>query len=164
MRRVSIVLKVRVGVASTDSRICSTHRLWSVFGKSTRGKNGKARPPAHDDLVERDFTAEAPNMLWLADITKHLTDEGKVYLRMIKDVFSNRIVGYSIDSRMKSRLATTALQRHHPTWRGGWLHSAHRQRIAVSQPKFVHALSRHNMVGSMGRVRGRRQRGHGDLL
>ncbi|WP_415796343.1 DDE-type integrase/transposase/recombinase, partial [Mycolicibacterium frederiksbergense] len=36
-------------------------------------------------------------------------DEGKLYLCAIKDVFSNRIVGYSIDSRMKSRLATTAL-------------------------------------------------------
>jgi putative transposase len=47
--------------------------------------------------------------LWLADITEHPTREGKLYLCAIKDVFSNRIVGYCIDSRMKSRLATTAL-------------------------------------------------------
>ena len=47
--------------------------------------------------------------MWLADITEHRTDEGKLYLCAIKDVFSNRIVGYSIDSRMKSRLATQAL-------------------------------------------------------
>ena len=76
----------------TAWRICSQHRLWSVFGKK-RGKNGKVGPPVHDDLVERDFTAEAPNQLWLADITEHPTREGKLYLCAIKDVFSNRIVG-----------------------------------------------------------------------
>ena len=43
----------------TAWRICSQHRLWSVFGKK-RGKNGKVGPPVHDDLVERDFPAEAP--------------------------------------------------------------------------------------------------------
>ncbi len=42
----------------TAWRICSQNRLWSVFGKK-RGKNGKTGPPVHDDLVERDFTAEA---------------------------------------------------------------------------------------------------------
>ncbi|BCP09940.1 hypothetical protein MINTM020_20380 [Mycobacterium paraintracellulare] len=92
----------------TAWRICSQNRLWSVFGKK-RGKNGKVGPPVHDDLVERDFTARGPNQLWLSDITEHRTAEGKLYLCAIKDVFSNRIVGYSIDSRMKSRLATTAL-------------------------------------------------------
>jgi putative transposase len=92
----------------TAWRICSQHRLWSVFGKK-RGKNGKTGPPVHDDLVERDFTADAPNQLWLSDITEHSTREGKLYLCAIKDTFSNRIVGYCIDSRMKSRLATTAL-------------------------------------------------------
>jgi putative transposase len=53
----------------------------------------------HDDLVERDFTAEAPNRLWLADSTEHPTREGKLYLCAIKDGFSNRTVGYCIDSR-----------------------------------------------------------------
>jgi transposase InsO family protein len=93
----------------TAWRICSQHRLWSAFGKTRRGKNGRTGPPVHDDLVERDFTADAPNQLWLSDITEHRTGEGKLYVCAIKDVFSNRIVGYSIDSRMKSRLATTAL-------------------------------------------------------
>jgi putative transposase len=93
----------------TAWRICSANQWWSVFGKRKRGKNGKAGPPVHDDLVSRVFTASAPNALWLADITEHRTREGKLYLCAIKDVFSNRIVGYSIDSRMKSRLATQAL-------------------------------------------------------
>jgi len=42
--------------------------------------------PAHDDLVARDFTADAPNRLWLTDITEHWTGEGKLYLCAIKDV------------------------------------------------------------------------------
>ena len=53
--------------------------------------------------------ADGPNELWLADITEHRTDEGKLYLCAFKDVFSGRIVGYSIDSRMQARLAVTAL-------------------------------------------------------
>jgi putative transposase len=65
----------------------------------------------HDDLVRRDFTAAGPNRLWLADITEHATGNGKLYLCAIKDVFSNRIVGYSLDTRMKSRLAVTALDK-----------------------------------------------------
>ena len=93
----------------TAWRICSTNQWWSAFGKRKRGENGKAGPPVHDDLVGRIFTAPTPNALWLADITEHRTDEGKLYLCAIKDVYSNRIVGYSMDSRMQSRLATQAL-------------------------------------------------------
>lgn len=63
----------------------------------------------HDDLVRREFTADAPNRLWLSDITEHKTGEGKLYLCAIKDVFSNQIVGYSISDRMKARLALDAV-------------------------------------------------------
>ncbi|AKS35853.1 integrase [Mycolicibacterium goodii] len=137
----------------TAWRICSQNRLWSVFGKRKRGKNGKPGPPVHDDLVERDFTAEAPNQLWLADITEHRTGEGKLYLCAIKDVFSNRIVGYSIDSQMKSRLATTALASavaRRGEVAGCILHSDRGSQFRSR--KFVHALHHHDMVGSMGRV------------
>ncbi|MDI5906687.1 DDE-type integrase/transposase/recombinase, partial [Streptomyces sp. 12257] len=89
----------------TAWRICRDNRWWSVFGKK-RAKDRKAGPPVHDDLVNRDFTASGPNRLWLADITEHATGEGKLYLCAVKDAFSNRIVGYSID---ESRLAVTAL-------------------------------------------------------
>lgn len=80
-------------------RICAANRWWSVFGKkrSTNGK--KPGPPAHDDHVRRDFTSVAPNQLWLTDITEHRTGQGKLYLCAVKDVYSNRIVGYSISDR-----------------------------------------------------------------
>jgi len=136
----------------TAWRICSEHRLWSVFGKK-RGKNGKTGPPVHDDLVERVFAADEPNQLWLSDITEHSTKEGKLYICAIKDAFSNRIVGYCMDSRMKSRLATTAL--HNAVARRGEVAGCivHTDRGSQFRSrKFVRALGRYEMVGSMGRV------------
>ena len=76
----------------------------------TRKKHGKKPgPPVCDDLVNRNFTAGGPNQLWLVDITEHHTWEGKLYLCAVKDVFSRRIVGYSIADRMKARIAVDAL-------------------------------------------------------
>ena len=66
----------------------------------------------HDDNVSRSFTAKAPNDVWLGDITEQSTLEGKLYVCAIKQIFSNRIVGYSIDSWMKSRIAANALNYH----------------------------------------------------
>ena len=137
----------------TAWRICSQNQWWSAFGKRKRGKNGKTGPPVHDDLVGRIFTAPAPNALWLADITEHRTGEGKLYLCAIKDQFFNRIVGYSIDSRLKSRLATQALA--NAVARCGDVASCivHSDRGSQFRSrKFILALSRHDMVGSMGRV------------
>lgn len=48
--------------------------------------------------------------LWLTGITEHPTAEGKLYLCAVKDVYSGRIVGYSMDARMKSSLAVGALE------------------------------------------------------
>jgi transposase InsO family protein len=143
------------GTAMADRtawRICRANRWWSVFGKR-RGKTKKAGPPVHDDLVRRDFTADGPNRLRLTDITEHATGEGKLYLCTVKDVFSRRIVGYSIDTRMKPRLAVTALdnavaRRGHVA--GCVLHSDRGSQFRSR--KFVHALSRHRMAGSIGRV------------
>ena len=138
----------------TAWRVCSNNGWWSAFGKRKRsGKGGKVGPPVHDDLVERDFTAEGPNRLWLADITEHHTGEGKLYLCAIKDVWSNRIVGYSIDSRMKSRLAVNAL--HNAVARrnevaGCVLHTDRGSQFRSR--KFVRALNQHHVIGSMGRV------------
>ena len=88
---------------------CAANGWWSVFGKPKTRKNTKPGAPAHDDLVRRMFTADAPNRLWLTDITEHRTAEGKLYLCAVKDVYSRRIVGYSIGDRMKASLAVAAL-------------------------------------------------------
>ena len=150
----------------TAWRICSALGWWSVFGKPKRGKSKKAGPPVHDDLcavvdkhgrVRHEFNADAQNELWLTDITEHKTGEGKLYLCAIKDAYSNRIVGYSIDSRMKSRLAVAALRnavaRRHVEGAdvaGCVVHSDRGSQFRSR--KFVRALGRHDLVGSMGRV------------
>jgi putative transposase len=90
-------------------RLCSQTQLWSVFAKR-RGLSRKAGPPVHDDLVDREFTAPATNQVWLTDITEHPTGEGKLYLCAVKDVCSNRIVGYSMGDRMTAALAVSALR------------------------------------------------------
>ena len=61
-------------------RICRDNSWWSVFGKKRSSKKGKVGAPSYDDLVRRNFTADAPNKLWLTDITEHWTDECKLYL------------------------------------------------------------------------------------
>ncbi|WP_307090985.1 IS3 family transposase [Rhodococcus sp. SORGH_AS_0301] len=133
------------------ARLCSQERIWSVFSKK-RGLTRKAGPPVHDDLVDRRFSAAAADELWLTDITEHRTDEGKLYLCAIKDVWSNRIVGYSIDSRMKASLAVSALDnavaQRGPT--GTIVHSDRGSQFRSR--KFVHALSHNALRGSMGRV------------
>ncbi|MDN6245745.1 MAG: IS3 family transposase [Corynebacterium casei] len=137
----------------TAWRICRDNQWWSVFGKK-RGKNGKRPgPPVHDDLVKRDFSADDVNELWLTDITEHWTDEGKLYLCAIKDVFSGRIVGYSISDRMKARLAVNALDNAISRRRDAAGCIVHSDRGSQFRSrKFVHALNRHHLIGSMGQV------------
>ncbi len=133
------------------ARLCSQQRIWSVFAKR-KGLTRRAGPPVHDDLVQRRFTADAPNRLWLTDITEHPTAEGKLYLCAIKDVYSGRIVGYSIDTRMKASLAVAALSNavrlRHPA--DTVVHSDRGSQFRSR--KFVKALHRNGLVGSMGRV------------
>jgi putative transposase len=79
------------------TRLCTQQRIWSVFAKK-KGLTRRPGPPVHDDHVKKVFTAAVPNAVWLTDITEHPTAEGKLHLCAIKDVYSGRIVGYSIDS------------------------------------------------------------------
>lgn len=122
-----------------------------MFSKK-RGLNRRAGPPVHDDIVDRQFAAGGPSEIWLTDITEHRTDEGKIYLCAIKDVYSNKIVGYSIDSRMKASLAVSALRnavdQRDPI--GTIVHSDRGSQFRSR--RFVHELSHNGLRGSMGRV------------
>ena len=132
-------------------RLYSQQRIWSHFSKK-RGLNCKAGSPVHDDLAQRDFTAQQANQMWVTDITEHWTDEGKLYLCAIKDLWSNRIIGYSIDSRMTAELAVAAM-RNAVALRdvdGMILHSDHGSQFRSR--KFVELLRQEGITGSMGRV------------
>ena len=61
------------------------------------------------DLVDRDFSAEGPDRLWVADITELPTRSGSCYLASIVDAFSRRVVGWSMATHMRAELVTSAL-------------------------------------------------------
>ena len=126
------------------NRLCTMSRLWSVHSRK-RGLNRKPGPPVHDDLIERDFAAAAPNELWLTDITEHPTAEGKLYLCAVKDACSRRIVGYSIDSRMTSALAVNAL-RNALALRGHVVAIVHSDRGSQLR---LNGSSQHRLVGAI---------------
>jgi putative transposase len=133
------------------NRLCTSARLWSVHSRK-RGLHRKPGPPVHDDLVLRDFTAPAPNLLWLTDITEHPTAEGKLYLCAVKDACSRRIVGYSIGTRMTADLAVNALA-NALALRGGVDTIVHSDRGSQFRSHaYVRALRNAQLRGSMGRV------------
>ena len=78
----------------------------------TRGKTTIRVPGVRvcADLVDRAFLAAAPDRLWVADITYLRTWEGWLYLVAVQDVFSRRIVGWSMADHMRTELVTDALQ------------------------------------------------------
>ncbi|MFS8105124.1 DDE-type integrase/transposase/recombinase [Lentzea alba] len=78
----------------------------SVMG---RPKRRRAKPHLiATDLVYRDFTVTQSNRKWLTDITEHHTREGKVYCAVVLDVYSRRVMGWSIDSLPTAALVTNA--------------------------------------------------------
>ena len=137
----------------TTRRLCRDAGIMSAIVKTRKKRRKKPGPPVYDDHVNRDFAAGGPNQLWLVDITEHRTREGKLYLCVVKDVFSRRIVGYSIADHMKPRIALDALNnavsgRKNVT--GSVVHSDWGSQFRSR--KFLHALTSHGLVGSMGRV------------
>ena len=72
--------------------------------------NSDHKRPVAPNLVQRNFSAEAPDRLWTGDITYIWTAEGWLYLAVILDVFSRRIVGWRMDKRMTDNLVITAFK------------------------------------------------------
>lgn len=109
--------------------------------------------PATPGCRCHEFAADAPRRLWLADTTEHWTGQGKLYLCAIKGAYSNRIVGYSIDSWIKSRIAGNALNNAvvRVTRRPIVSYTPIRGPQSRSR-KLVRTPAHHVMVGSMRRV------------
>ena len=97
---------------------CAVERLMREMGLegAIRGRKYKkttiideaANRPA--DLVQRDFSADRPNQLWVADLTYVATWAGFVYVAFITDVFSRKIVGWRVSNSLRSDLALDALE------------------------------------------------------
>jgi transposase InsO family protein len=134
------------------ARLCSQQRIWSVLGKK-RGLAGKAGPPVHDDLARRAFTAAGPDQLWLTGITEHQAGQGKLCLCAIKDVYSSRIAGYSMDARMTARLAVSALRNAIALRSPDGTLIPHSDRGSqFRSTAFARTLREHGLTGSTGRA------------
>ena len=86
------------------------HGLQGVHRRRRHGttrRDPQASPAS--DLVERDFTPTGPNRLWVADITQQRTDQGWLYLAVVLDAFSRRIVGWSMADHLRTELVLDAL-------------------------------------------------------
>jgi len=96
---------------------CTVERLMRVIGIQgvVRGKKHKTTIPDEladrpQDLVDRNFKAEAPNRLWVADLTYVATWRGFVYIAFVIDVFACRILGWRVSNSLRSNLALDALE------------------------------------------------------
>ncbi|MET8146705.1 IS3 family transposase [Sphaerisporangium sp. NPDC005288] len=101
---------VRIG-RKRVARLMRAARLEGVHRRRRRGltRRDPAASPA-EDLVKRDFTAPGPNRTWTADITYVPTGEGWLYLAVVLDVFSRRIVGWAMADHMRTELVIDALE------------------------------------------------------
>jgi putative transposase len=135
-------------------RLCSAQKLWSTTVRKGRRGAGKSPGPAvHDDHVQRNFTADEPDKVWVTDITEHPTGEGKIYCCAIKDLFSNRIAGYAIDGRMTAQLTVTALRTAVATRGPTGVVVVHSDRGSQFRARSFRAvLTAAGLQGSMGRV------------
>ncbi len=96
---------------------CTVERLMRAMGLQGVVRGRKVKTTIPDDLAERpmdlvrrDFTADRPNRLWVADLTYVATWSGFVYVAFITDVFSRKIVGWRVSNSLRSDLALDALE------------------------------------------------------
>jgi putative transposase len=105
----------RRGTVVGRDRVARLMRAQGLQG-IRRGRRPRTTIPAETaadrarDLVNRDFTAHAPNELWVCDITYLRTFSGFLYLAFVLDVFSRMIVGWQVASHMRTELVLDALE------------------------------------------------------
>jgi putative transposase len=99
-----------VAARCTVERLMRADGLQGVVrGQARRTTIAGERADRPADLVDRDFTAGAPNVLWVADFTYVATWSGTVYVAFVIDVFSRRIVGWKADTNMRTGLVLDTL-------------------------------------------------------
>jgi len=96
---------------NTVARLMRQHGLRAAgvrkFRHTTDSNHGRA---VAENVLKQDFTATGPNAKWVADITYLWTQEGWLYLAAVEDLYSRKVVGWSLGERMTSALVTDALR------------------------------------------------------
>jgi putative transposase len=111
--RVHAELTLGLEIPVNHKRVARLMRQAGIQGLYRRRRRGcTVRDPTAEpatDLVNRQFTVDEPNRLWITDITEHPTEEGKVYCAAVMDAYSRLVVGWSIAQHMRTELVTDAL-------------------------------------------------------
>jgi putative transposase len=147
-------LEVRVG----RKRVERLMRQDGLQGVTRRRRRGLTRRDAaaipNDDLVARQFSPDGPSQLWVADITEHPTDEGRVYCAVVIDAWNRQVVGHSIADHLRAELVVDALEmacwRQRPTPGQTVHHSDHGTQY--TSWAFGQRLRSAGLLGSMGTV------------
>ena len=143
----------RVGRKRVE-RLMRTHGIVGIY-KRRRGctrRDPDAQPS--DDLVNRQFSVDGPDRLWVADITEHSTSDGRLYLAVVLDAWSRRVVGWSIADHIRAELVVDALQmaiwRRQPPAGQTVHHSDHGSQY--TSWAFGRRLRAAGLLGSMGTI------------
>ena len=114
--------------------------------------NSNHKQPVFDNLVARNFTTHRPDQIYVSDVTYVWTQEGWLYLAVVIDLYSRKVVGWSMSSRMKAELVCDALRM--AIWRrrpkAGLIHHSDRGSQYASKA-FRRLLKAHGILGSMSR-------------
>jgi putative transposase len=156
--RVWAELRLGEGVRCSRKRVERLMRLAGIQGLHRRRFRGcTRRNPSDvpsDDLVNRLFTVDGADRLWVSDVTEHPTNEGKVYVAVVLDAWSRRVIGWSIADHIRSELVVDALQmalwRRRPPEGQAVCHSDHGSQY--TSWAFGRRLRAAGVLGSMGSI------------
>ena len=157
-RRVTAELRLGLGREVNHKRVERLMRERGLQGVTRRRRRrgctrSRDTDLRSDDLVHRQFRPAGPDRLWVQDVTQHRTGEGWVYLAVVIDAWSRRVVGWSIADHMRAELVADAidmatLRRRPPV--GAIAHSDHGSNYCSWV--FGQRLRRAGLLGSMGTV------------
>lgn len=151
-RRIHLALRQQ-GEEVSYSTVYRTMKENGFLHKVKRHPNGITKEDAAaqkaENLIARDFTADAPNQKWLTDITEVSCRDGKLYVAPIMDCFDGQIVGLAMDDNMRAELCIQAFKSacHHCGARGMILHSDRGSQFTSAA--FRSALACHGAIQSM---------------
>jgi transposase InsO family protein len=143
-------------VRCSKNRVARIMRLNGIYAKTVKRfkvtTNSKHKYPVAANILNRQFSAEKPNQIWVSDITYIHTKEGFLYLAAIMDLYSRKIVGWAMDRMINTQLVKDALSqakmRRNPP-RGVIVHSD--QGIQYASPAYQSLLKEYHFVPSMSR-------------
>ncbi len=102
------------GMSVSKHRVAKRMRQQGLVAKAARKfkatTNSKHNFPVAENLLEQNFTAEKPNQKWVSDITYIDTREGWLYLAVVLDLYSRKVVGWAMSERMSKTLVMDALK------------------------------------------------------